>query len=69
MLALCVEAALSVGLGAVLEDPAVDVVGAPYLALFKIGHGLGEVGAAGDLVDALPADSARRMRISWAPTR
>ena len=55
--ASCVRAALS-GLGAMLADPVVDVVGGPDLALCKVGYGSGEVGAAGDLIDALPADSA-----------
>ena len=56
-LASCLRAALS-GLGAVLADPVVDVVGGPDLALCKVGDGPREVGAAGDLIDALPADSA-----------
>jgi len=34
-------------------------IGSPDLALREVGYGLGEVGAAGDLVDALPADSAQ----------
>jgi hypothetical protein len=58
-LASRVEPALSVGLGVVLADPVVDVVSSPDHALRKVGHGLGEVSAAGDLEDALPADSAQ----------
>lgn len=42
-----------------VADPVVDVVGSPNLALREIGYGLGKVGAAGDLVDALPADAAQ----------
>jgi hypothetical protein len=36
----------------------VDVVGSPDLALREVCTRMGEVGAAGDLVDALAADSA-----------
>jgi len=44
----------------VLADPVVDVVaGSPDLALRDVGYGAGEVGAAGDLICALPADSAQ----------
>jgi hypothetical protein len=52
------RSALSVRLGTVFADPVVDVVGSPDLALGEVGYGSGEFGAAGDLVDALPADSA-----------
>ena len=53
------EVALSVGLGPVLMDPLVHVVGSPDFALCEVGDGFGEVSAASDLVDALPADSAQ----------
>jgi hypothetical protein len=58
LLRVC-RAALSGGLGAVIADPVVDVVGSPDFALGKVGYGLREVGAARDLVYALPADSAQ----------
>lgn len=50
---------MSVGLGAVLADPLVDVFGIPDCALREISYGFREVGVAGDLVGALPADSAK----------
>jgi hypothetical protein len=57
--AIRVGAALSVRLRALRVYPVVDVFGFPDLALREVGYGSGEVGAAGDLVDALPADSAQ----------
>jgi hypothetical protein len=59
LLATRVRAAMSVRLWAVLTDPVIDVIGPPDLALRKVHHGPGEVGAAGDLVGALSADSAQ----------
>ena len=47
-----------VGLGTVQADPVVDVLGPPDLALREISYGFRELGAAGDLVRTLPADSA-----------
>lgn len=41
-----------------MTDPLVTVCGASDLALREFGFGFREVGAAGDLVGALPADSA-----------
>jgi hypothetical protein len=42
---------------AVGVDPGVDVAGKPDAALCQRGHWRGEVGTAGDLVDALSADA------------
>ena len=58
-LAIFVGRRCQLGSGAVFADPALDLVGSPDLALREIGHRLGEVGAAGDLVCALSADSAQ----------
>ena len=57
--AICFGAALSVALWSLLVDPVVNVVGSPDLALREVSYGLREVSAAGDLVDALPANFAQ----------